>query len=59
MATHEIRVRLGDFSRQRAYQITRRADFPRPVAVLKVGKIWRTGDVERWITEHRPWQSRP
>ncbi|GIE84134.1 hypothetical protein Are01nite_06140 [Actinoplanes regularis] len=32
MGAHEIRIRLGGVSRQRAYQITSRADFPKPVA---------------------------
>ncbi|MFC7544852.1 helix-turn-helix transcriptional regulator [Plantactinospora sp. GCM10030261] len=49
----EIRVMLGGVSKQRAYQITSRPDFPKPVAVLAQGKVWRTGDVERWIAEHR------
>lgn len=41
-------------SRTRAYQITNSKTFPDPVAVLSVGRIWRTEDVERWIKEHRP-----
>ena len=54
VGAHEIRVRLGGVSRQRTYQITSRADFPRPVADLAQGKVWRTDDVDRWIREHRP-----
>ncbi|GGN44267.1 hypothetical protein GCM10010109_77300 [Actinoplanes campanulatus] len=54
MGAHEIRVRLGGVSRQRAYQITTRADFPKPVADLAQGKIWLTEDVETWMKAHRP-----
>ncbi|MFF5085332.1 DNA-binding protein [Actinoplanes sp. NPDC000266] len=55
MGAHEIRVRLGSCSRQRAYQITTREGFPRPVADLKQGKVWLTSDVDQWIRVHRPW----
>jgi predicted DNA-binding transcriptional regulator AlpA len=54
VGAHEIRIRLGAISRQRAYQITSRADFPQPIADLAQGKVWRTDDVDRWIREHRP-----
>jgi prophage regulatory protein len=57
MGAHEVRVRLGDVSRQRAYQITSRADFPAPVADLVQGKIWAVDDVEAWIKDHRPHQA--
>ena len=53
MGAHEIRVRLGGVSRQRAYQITSRADFPKPVADLAQGKVWATEDVEAWMRVHR------
>lgn len=53
MGAHEIREQLG-VSRQRTYQLTRRADFPTPIADLTQGKIWLTEDVEAWIAEHRP-----
>jgi prophage regulatory protein len=53
MGAHEIRVRLGGVSRQRAYQITSRADFPKPVADLAQGKVWATDDVEAWMRVHR------
>jgi predicted DNA-binding transcriptional regulator AlpA len=49
MGAHEIRVRLGGISRQRVYQITRRADFPAPAADLVQGKVWQVDDVEAWI----------
>ena len=53
MGTHEIRVRLGGISRQRAYQLTTRRDFPAPVANLAMGSVWLAEDVEEWIKAHR------
>lgn len=47
MGLHEVAELLG-VSRQRADQLVRERDFPRPVAELKAGRIWRTGDVEKW-----------
>lgn len=43
----EIALLLG-VSRQRVTQLTSRPDFPRPVATLAMGKIWRLDDVEEW-----------
>lgn len=49
---HEIALRLG-VSRQRAYRIIATYDdFPRPVAELGIGRVWRMADVERWIRKH-------
>ncbi|WP_433793927.1 helix-turn-helix transcriptional regulator [Actinoplanes sp. CA-252034] len=56
MGAHEIRIRLGGVSRQRSYQITSRADFPKPVADLGQGKVWLVDDVEAWMKVHRPHQ---
>jgi prophage regulatory protein len=53
MGAHEIRIRLGGVSRQRAYQITSRTDFPKPAADLAQGKVWLTEDVETWMKAHR------
>lgn len=53
MGAREIEERLG-VSRQRAYQLTTRADWPEPYDTLAMGKIWRTEDIEAWIAEHRP-----
>ena len=53
MGAHEIRIRLGSVSRQRAYQITSRADFPKPLADLAQGKVWLAEDVEAWMKVHR------
>ena len=53
MGNHEISEMLGSISRQRVYQITRRADFPRPIARLAQGKVWLGDQVEAWIAERR------
>jgi predicted DNA-binding transcriptional regulator AlpA len=54
MGAQEIRKRLG-VSRQRTDQIVARPDFPKPIATLAMGRIWRTADVEKWIAKHRPY----
>ncbi|MEU4563224.1 hypothetical protein AB0F72_33005 [Actinoplanes sp. NPDC023936] len=54
----EIRTWLR-VSRQRAYQLISREDFPEPYQVLQMGKVWDIADVERWIRTHRPWLERP
>ncbi len=46
----EIAGLLG-VSRQRVTQLTGRPDFPAPVAVLAMGKVWRLDEVEDWIEE--------
>lgn len=53
MGADEIRKRLG-VSRQRAYILIGRKDFPDPWRTLAMGKVWRSTDIERWIAEHRP-----
>ncbi|MCW3817533.1 hypothetical protein ONA91_24065 [Micromonospora sp. DR5-3] len=50
----EIRMMLGGVSRQRASVIANQRNFPEPIAVLAMGKVWRKSDVEKWIREHRP-----
>lgn len=47
MGIAEIRTLLG-ISRQRADQLARRPDFPRPVAELAMGKVWDGNDVRKW-----------
>lgn len=54
MGAAEIRRRLGDISRQRVHQITKRADWPPPIAALSQGKVWLQDDVEAWIAKNRP-----
>lgn len=41
-------------SRQRAYILIGRKDFPDPWRELAMGKVWRSTDVEAWIKVHRP-----
>lgn len=53
MGPEEIRARLR-VSRQRAYIIIGRKDFPDVWRELAMGKVWRSTDVEAWISEHRP-----
>jgi len=53
VGNHEISEMLGSVSRQRVYQITRRADFPQPVARLAQGKVWLGDQVEAWIAARR------
>lgn len=53
MGPEEIRQRLG-VSRQRAYIVMNRRDFPEPWVELAMGKVWRSTDVEAWVAKHRP-----
>lgn len=53
MGPEEIRVRLG-VSRQRAYILIGRRDFPAPWRELAMGKVWRSTEVEAWILRNRP-----
>lgn len=53
MGTAEVAALLG-VSRQRVLQLlAEREDFPRPVAVLSMGKIWNGDEVRRWAAESR------
>jgi len=52
MAVAEIARALG-ISAGRVHQLIRTDEtFPAPGAVLSVGKIWRTADVEAWARRH-------
>ncbi|MFY1586089.1 helix-turn-helix transcriptional regulator [Micromonospora sp. WMMD734] len=53
MGAAEIQERLG-VSRQRAYILINRRDFPAPAATLRMGNVWLKSDVEAWIAEKRP-----
>lgn len=53
MGGKEIGERLG-VSRQRAYILAARRDFPAPRWHLAMGDIWLAEDVEQWIRERRP-----
>ena len=48
----EIGRMLGGVSRQRVQQIVNRDDFPAPVDVLDMGKVWKREDVEQWARDH-------
>jgi prophage regulatory protein len=50
VGAHEIRELLG-VSRQRVHQLTRRCDFPAPVAELSRGKVWLRDDIDAWIAQ--------
>ena len=40
-------------SRQRVHQIAQmNPEFPKPVAELAAGRIWRRGEIEAWIQTH-------
>ena len=41
--------RMAGVSRQRAWELSAREDFPKPAAVLGTGRVWRRRDLERWI----------
>lgn len=48
----EIGELLGGLSRQRVSQLTARTDFPKALAPLKMGRVWRYDDVADWAREH-------
>ncbi|MEV6348581.1 DNA-binding protein [Actinoplanes sp. NPDC051851] len=58
MGAAEIAERLK-VTRQRAYQITARRDFPEPLATLAMGQVWLADDVEAWIRTNRPHLDEP
>ena len=39
-------------TKRTASRYTTKSDFPRPIARLAMGPIWRTAEVERWAREH-------
>ena len=47
MGTSEVAALLG-ISRQRVLVISRQAGFPQPLAILKMGNIWRGEDIRTW-----------
>lgn len=47
-------------SRQRAYQLTSRPDFPEPMIRLKAGAVWVTAEVVAWAEKRgREWREDP
>jgi prophage regulatory protein len=47
MGTAEIAAMLG-ISRQRVLKLAEKPDFPRPLAVLSMGKVWLGSDIRTW-----------
>ncbi len=58
MGPEEIRQRLG-VTRQRAYILMGRKDFPDPWVELAMGKVWRSTDVERYAKAREKRAERP
>jgi prophage regulatory protein len=58
MGTYEIAERLR-ISRERAYQLVNRRDFPEPIQRLRMGQVWLADDIEAWIKVHRPHLDEP
>lgn len=52
MGPEEIRQRLG-VSRQRAYILMGRKDFPDPWRELAMGKVWRSTDIEQYAERRK------
>ena len=50
MGLTEIAELLG-VSRQRAHQLAATYGFPKPMARLAVGPIWKRADIEQWARE--------
>jgi prophage regulatory protein len=50
VGAREIRSMLGDISRQRAWQITNREDFPEPMAQLTEGRFWTSRTSRTGVT---------
>lgn len=53
MGTSEVAALLG-ISRQRVLVIARQPDFPKPLAVLKMGNVWLRADIRRWTQRALP-----
>jgi prophage regulatory protein len=49
VALREFRKMMGGLSCRRAYDLSKRADFPQPVAQLRLGRVWDAEDVATWI----------
>ena len=52
MGTSEVAALLG-VSSQRVLVISRQPGFPKPLAVLKMGNVWRGADIRQWAAAHR------
>ena len=51
VASAELAQMLG-LSEARVRQLMRSEDWPAPIAVLTVGRIWDTGSVRAWCAAH-------
>lgn len=40
-------------TRTQVHRLAAQPDFPKPVAILAVGRIWRVRDIERWAEKRR------
>jgi predicted DNA-binding transcriptional regulator AlpA len=59
VGTHEIAETLA-VSRQRVDELARtHADFPKPIAVLAAGRIWRKEDIVAWADRWERRRGRP
>lgn len=54
----EVADMLG-VTTQQVDRLARQPGFPKPVAVLKAGRVWRRRDIERWATTRRRGRGRP
>lgn len=54
----EIADMLG-VTRQQVHRLAKQPTFPKPVAVLQLGRVWRRRDIERWIVSDRRPPGRP
>jgi prophage regulatory protein len=52
VGAHEIGDMLG-VTRSRANQLARERGFPKPLGVLRMGKVWRRADIETWIRKRK------
>lgn len=50
---------MAGVARNTAWRWSNREGFPKPAASLSQGRVWRRGDVERWIAKRRPVPGRP
>ncbi|MDP9459351.1 MAG: DNA-binding protein [Actinomycetota bacterium] len=53
MGTAEVAALLG-VSRQRVLKLAERPDFPSPLAVLSMGKVWDGARVREWAADYTP-----
>ncbi len=52
MGTSEVAALLG-ISRQRVLVIAQQPGFPQPLAVLKMGNVWRGRDIQAWAARRQ------